>query len=98
MDEAQARPLPALRRPASHHRAGRAGGGGRYRLRRLLGQAAWGWSGAPTTRHCARPVAAKQLHPAMLRVYDLAEEAGDPWIVMEALTGGELGRSAVVVP
>jgi hypothetical protein len=45
-----------------------------------------------------RPVAAKQLHPAAVRVHDLAEEAGDPWSAVEALTGGELGRSAVVMP
>jgi serine/threonine protein kinase len=98
MDEAQTRPLPACiaRRPTIAP-AGQVVAG-RYRLRRLLGQAAWGMVWRADDQALRRPVAAKQLHPAMVRVYDLAEEAGDPWIVMEALTGGELGRSAVVVP
>jgi eukaryotic-like serine/threonine-protein kinase len=29
-------------------------------------------------------------HPGTVRIYDLAEEAGDPWIVMEALPGRTL--------
>jgi eukaryotic-like serine/threonine-protein kinase len=32
-------------------------------------------------------LAARVDHPGTVRVYDLAEEAGDPWIVMEALPG-----------
>jgi serine/threonine protein kinase len=35
-------------------------------------------------------LAARVNHPATVRVYDLAEEAGDPWIVMEALAGRTL--------
>jgi serine/threonine protein kinase len=35
-------------------------------------------------------LAARVDHPATVRVYDLAEEAGDPWIVMEALAGRTL--------
>jgi eukaryotic-like serine/threonine-protein kinase len=35
-------------------------------------------------------LAAQVDHPATVRVYDLAEAAGDPWIVMEALPGRTL--------
>jgi eukaryotic-like serine/threonine-protein kinase len=40
-------------------------------------------------RHEAR-LAALVDHPGTVRVFDLAEEAGDPWIVMEALPGRTL--------
>ena len=40
-------------------------------------------------RHEAR-LAALVDHPGTVRVFDLAEEAGDPWIVMEALAGQTL--------
>jgi serine/threonine protein kinase len=35
-------------------------------------------------------LAARVDHPGTVRVYDLAEETGDPWIVMEALPGRTL--------
>jgi serine/threonine protein kinase len=35
-------------------------------------------------------LAARVDHPGTVRVYDLAEEAGQPWIVMEALSGRTL--------
>jgi eukaryotic-like serine/threonine-protein kinase len=35
-------------------------------------------------------LAARVNHPGIVRVYDLTEEAGDPWIVMEALAGRTL--------
>jgi eukaryotic-like serine/threonine-protein kinase len=38
-------------------------------------------------------LAARVNHPATVRVYDLAEERGDPWIVMEALAGRTLEQA-----
>jgi len=35
-------------------------------------------------------LAARVNHPGTVRIYDLAAEAGDPWIVMEALPGRTL--------
>jgi len=35
-------------------------------------------------------MAARVDHPATVRVYDIVEDAGDPWIVMEALPGRTL--------
>jgi serine/threonine protein kinase len=43
-------------------------------------------------------LAARVDHPGTVRIYDLAEEAGEPWIVMEALPGRALdvARSATM--
>jgi serine/threonine protein kinase len=45
---------------------------------------------ARTRVRCEARLTARVDHPGTVRIYDLAEEAGEPWIVMEALPGRTL--------